>query len=186
MSKDSKSLVVDRGIALHKMIRLVTLATCGGGYLTFMGNEFGHPEWIDFPREGNDWSYKYARRQWSLADDPSLRYHGLEAFDAAMIKYAKAEKILDAVPEQLYINDDSKVLIFKRGNSIFAFNFSPQNSYWDFRFCAPDAEYVMAFSSDDSEFGGFCRLQAGERHCTTGGVLSLYLPCRTAIVLKKN
>ena len=186
MSKDSKSLVVDRGIALHKMIRLVTLATCGGGYLTFMGNEFGHPEWIDFPREGNDWSYKYARRQWSLADDPSLRYHGLEAFDAAMIKYAKAEKILDAVPEQLYINDDSKVLIFKRGNSIFAFNFSPQNSYWDFRFCAPDAEYVMAFSSDDSEFGGFCRLQAGERHCTTGGGLSLYLPCRTAIVLKKN
>ena len=185
MNVESRNLVVDRGIALHKLIRLVTLATAGDGYLTFMGNEFGHPEWIDFPREGNDWSYKYARRQWSLADDPSLRYHGLEAFDAAMIKYAKAEKILDAVPEQLYINDDSKVLIFKRGNSIFAFNFSPQNSYRDFRFCAPDAEYVMAFSSDDSEFGGFRRLQAGERHCTVGGMLSLYLPCRTAIVLKK-
>ncbi|HCZ22083.1 MAG TPA: 1,4-alpha-glucan-branching enzyme, partial [Rikenellaceae bacterium] len=144
-----------------------------------------HPEWIDFPREGNGWSFKYARRQWSLADNPALRYHGLEVFDAAMIKYAKEEPILESIPEQLFISDESKVLIFKRGNSIFAFNFSPQSSYSDFRFGAPDGEYEMAFSSDDSEFGGFCRLQPGERHFTVGGALSLYLPCRTAVVLKK-
>ena len=185
MSKSSQNGIVDRGIALHKLIRLVTLATCGGGYLNFMGNEFGHPEWIDFPREGNGWSCKYARRQWSLADNPDLRYGGLQAFDAAMVKYVKAEKILNSLPEQLYVDERAKVLIFKRGNSIFAFNFSPNASYADFRFHAPDGVYVMAFNSDEERFGGFSRLQQDEKHFTVDGVLSLYLPSRVAIVLKK-
>ena len=185
MSKSSQNGIVDRGIALHKLIRLVTLATCGGGYLNFMGNEFGHPEWIDFPREGNGWSCKYARRQWSLADNPDLRYGGLQAFDAAMVKYVKAEKILNSLPEQLYVDERAKVLIFKRGNSIFAFNFSPNASYADFRFHAPDGVYVMAFNSDEERFGGFSRLQQDEKHFTVDGVLSLYLPSRVAVVLKK-
>ena len=185
MCKSSQNGIVDRGIALHKLIRLVTLATCGGGYLNFMGNEFGHPEWIDFPREGNGWSYKYARRQWSLADNPELRYGGLQAFDAAMVKYVKAERILNFSPEQLYVDEKAKVLIFKRGNSIFAFNFSPNASYADFRFHAPDGVYVMAFNSDEERFGGFSRLQQDEKHFTVDGVLSLYLPSRVAIVLKK-
>ena len=185
MSKSSQNGIVDRGIALHKLIRLVTLATCGGGYLNFMGNEFGHPEWIDFPREGNGWSCKYARRQWSLADNPDLRYGGLQAFDAAMVKYVKAEKILNAFPEQLYVDERAKVLIFKRGNSIFAFNFSPNASYADFRFHAPDGVYVMAFNSDEERFGGFSRLQQDEKHFTVDGVLSLYLPSRVVVVLKK-
>ena len=185
MSKSSQNGIVDRGIALHKLIRLVTLATCGGGYLNFMGNEFGHPEWIYFPREGNGWSCKYARRQWSLADNPDLRYGGLQAFDAAMVKYVKAEKILNAFPEQLYVDERAKVLIFKRGNSIFAFNFSPNASYADFRFHAPDGVYVMAFNSDEERFGGFSRLQQDEKHFTVDGVLSLYLPSRVAVVLKK-
>ena len=185
MSKSSQNGIVDRGIALHKLIRLVTLATCGGGYLNFMGNEFGHPEWIDFPREGNGWSCKYARRQWSLADNPDLRYGGLQAFDAAMVKYVKAEKILNSLPEQLYVDERAKVLIFKRGNSIFAFNFSPNASYADFRFHAPDGVYVMAFNSDEERFGGFSRLQQDEKHFTVDGVLSLYLPSRVVVVLKK-
>ena len=185
MCKSSQNGIVDRGIALHKLIRLVTLATCGGGYLNFMGNEFGHPEWIDFPREGNGWSYKYARRQWSLADNPELRYGGLQAFDAAMVKYVKAERILNFSPEQLYVDEKAKVLIFKRGNSIFAFNFSPNASYADFRFHAPDGVYVMAFNSDEERFGGFSRLQQDEKHFTVDGVLSLYLPSRVAVVLKK-
>ena len=185
MSKSSQNGIVDRGIALHKLIRLVTLATCGGGYLNFMGNEFGHPEWIDFPREGNGWSCKYARRQWSLADNPDLRYGGLQAFDAAMVKYVKAERILNFSPEQLYVDEKAKVLIFKRGNSIFAFNFSPNASYADFRFHAPDGVYVMAFNSDEERFGGFSRLQQDEKHFTVDGVLSLYLPSRVAVVLKK-
>ena len=185
MELGSRNMAVDRGVALHKMIRLVTLATCGGGYLNFMGNEFGHPEWIDFPREGNGWSFKYARRQWSLADNPALRYAPLQRFDSAMIHYVKKEKILDDAPSQLYVDEDRKVLIFKRGNSIFAFNFNPAASYGDFRFGAPDGEYVMSLDSDEAEFDGFSRLGRDERHVTVDGQLSLYLPSRVAVVLKK-
>ncbi len=185
MSKSTPSLTVERAVALHKMIRLVTLATCGGGYLNFMGNEFGHPEWIDFPREGNGWSYKYARRQWSLADRDDLRYGGLQAFDAEMIKYVKRERVLNSAPEQLYVDEAAKILIFKRGNSIFAFNFNPSESFVGYEFGAPDGEYVLAFSSDEAEFGGFSRLQKGERHVTVGGRLSLYLPSRVAAVFRK-
>ena len=52
---------VERGVALHKMIRCITMALGGEAWLTFMGNEFGHPEWLDFPREGNGWSYQHCR-----------------------------------------------------------------------------------------------------------------------------
>ena len=186
MDNGSQSVVVDRGVALHKMIRLVTLATSGGGYLNFMGNEFGHPEWIDFPRAGNGWSCKYARRQWSLVDNGFLRYKGLNDFDAQMVSYVKKEKILKDTPRQLYADEERKVLIFKRGNSIFAFNFNPVASFENFSFRAPDGEYVMAFNSDESRFGGFSRLQDGEKHFTVDGALSLYLPNRCAIVLRKK
>lgn len=185
MSKNSANLVVDRGVALHKMIRLLTAATSGGGYLNFMGNEFGHPEWIDFPREGNGWSYKYARRQWHLVDDGTLRYGCLNDFDTQMVRYLRREGLLRDELRQLYVDEDRKVLIFSRGNSIFAFNFHPCASHEDFRFYAPDGKYVMAFNSDDSRFGGFSRLQCDESHVTVGGELALYLPCRTALVLKK-
>ena len=110
MNIGSQDLVVDRGIALHKIIRLVTAATAGNGYLNFMGNEFGHPEWIDFPREGNGWSYKYARRQWSLEDNPLLRYGRLSAFDAAMIHYLKKNRVLESRPEPLMIAEESKAI----------------------------------------------------------------------------
>ena len=185
MDKRSQSLTVDRGVALHKMIRLVTLATCGGGYLNFMGNEFGHPEWIDFPREGNGWSFGHARRLWSIADDPALRYGGLQAFDAEMIRYAKRERLLSGDLRQLFVDEERKVLIFSRGNSIFAFNFNPTASFENFTFGAPEGTYAMAFNSDDAAFGGFSRLDRGERHITVCGRLSLYLPSRVALVLKK-
>ncbi len=185
MNRGSRNLAVDRGVALHKMIRLVTLATCGGGYLNFMGNEFGHPEWIDFPREGNGWSYKYARRQWSLVDNPDLRYAALRRFDSSMIHYVKREKVLDGTLRELYVDESRKVLIFSRGNSIFAFNFNPTASFEGFSFAAPDGEYAMAFSSDESEYDGFSRLGVGEKHQTVDGLLSLYLPSRVALVLKK-
>lgn len=185
MSRDSSNLIVDRGMALHKMIRLLTLSTCGGGYLNFMGNEFGHPEWIDFPRQGNGWSFKYARRQWSLADNGSLRYACLREFDSQMVHYFKEHGILAAEPVQLYLDEGRQVLVLRRQNSIFAFNFNPGASYGDFRFHAPDGEYELEFSSDEERFGGFSRLQARERHCTVNGELSLYLPCRCALVLNK-
>ena len=186
MNKGSQNVVVERGVALHKLIRLVTLATSGGGYLNFMGNEFGHPEWIDFPREGNGWSCKYARRQWNLADDASLRYGALRDFDAEMIRYVEKERVLFDAPRQLYCDESRKVLIFARGNSIFAFNFNPVASYESFEFWAPDGEYVMAFNSDEERFDGFSRLQKDERHLTVNHKLALYLPSRCAVVLKKT
>ena len=124
--------------SLHKMIRLITLATAGNGYLNFMGNEFGHPEWIDFPREGNNWSFKYARRQWHLMDDPNLKYQYLARFDRDMVSLAQRSGLLDTpVFHLLYEHSDDKVLIFERAGLILAFNFHPQQSYTDYRFDAP-------------------------------------------------
>ena len=183
MSVGSQNLIIDRGIALHKMIRLVTLAANGGGYLNFMGNEFGHPEWIDFPREGNGWSYKYARRQWNLADDPALRYQQLEAFDAAMIHFWAGIGSAES-PELLYIHEDRQLLIFRRKNCIFTFNFSPMNSYGNLRFNAMEGRYRVVLDTDARIFGGFGRLEEGEEHSTINGELALYVPSRCAIVLE--
>lgn len=190
MDKASKNLIVERGMALHKMIRLVTAATAGDGYLTFMGNEFGHPEWIDFPREGNNWSYFYARRQWKLKENPLLRYKSLLDFDKSMIDVIKNGNVLKVRPFQLYVDESKKVLIFGRGNFIFAFNFNPVLSFTDFRFCAPAGEYKTVIDSDSAQFDGFGRNADDVRHFTMRedgcDKLSLYLPSRTAIVLERK
>ena len=196
MNKESQSDVVDRGMALHKMIRLVTLATCGNGYLNFMGNEFGHPEWIDFPREGNGWSHKHARRQWSLAEPDYLRYRYLRNFDKAMIALARQEAILDEAPELFVQDEEKKILIFKRNNCIFALNFNPTASFVDYGFAVPAGKYEALLNTDENEFDGFSRLKTGEVHFSVPvksengsgkykDSLSLYLPSRTAVVLKK-
>ena len=196
MNTESQNPVVDRGIALHKMIRLVTAATAGDGYLTFMGNEFGHPEWIDFPREGNGWSYKHARRQWSLADPDYLRYGFLRNFDEAMVHLLRSEKALYDHPELLVQDEEKKILIFRRKNCIFALNFSATGSYADYGFAAPAGEWVNILDSDDPKFNGFGRTVAGEHHLTVpekspngnprySDTLYLYLPSRSAVVLKK-
>ena len=196
MNNASQNDVVDRGIALHKLIRLVTAATAGDGYLNFMGNEFGHPEWIDFPREGNGWSFKYARRQWSLVDNDLLRYAPLNAFDTDMVHLVKEEGILDARPELLVADEEKKILIFLRKNCIFALNFSPTGSFADYGFSAPAGEYVNVLDSDEQIYNGFARLKKGEVHvaipekCPNGNqaynhTLKVYLPARTAMVLKQ-
>ncbi len=186
MNKGSRNMTVDRGIALHKMIRLVTIATCGDGYLNFMGNEFGHPEWIDFPREGNKWSFNHARRQWSLADSPFLRYSSLESFDKAMIHFFKSKKVLDGKPGLLVQDEQKKILIFSRKNCIFAFNFNPDKSFENYQFDCPDGDYVLSFSTDEAAFDGFGRLVPGEIHPGTSHGISLYLPARTALVLERQ
>ena len=189
MRKDSGNVIVDRGVALDKMIRLITAATAGDGYLTFMGNEFGHPEWIDFPREGNGWSYFYARRQWSLKDDEQLRYKSLLDFDREMVILLKKGNVLRTRPFQLYVDESKKVLIFGRGCFIFAFNFNPSLSFMDFSFIAPAGEYKTVLDSDALRFDGFERNIDSVRHFTHNikgsEMLSLYLPSRTAMVLKK-
>ena len=197
MNQGSQNFIVDRGVALHKMIRLLTAATCGGGYLNFMGNEMGHPEWIDFPREGNGWSFKYARRQWSLEDNGLLRYGGLRLFDEVMIHYLRKGKTLDARPDLLVADEEKKILIFRRENSIFAFNLNPVGSFDNYCFSSPEGEWTKVFDSDEARFGGFGRLSSEETHyglkgrCPNGNqnydcTMSLYLPSRCAIVLKKK
>ena len=196
MDTASHNDIVDRGMALHKMIRLVTAATAGDGYLNFMGNEFGHPEWIDFPREGNGWSYKYARRQWSLADPPYLRYHFLRDFDSVMVHYLRRSSVLSDRPELLVADEQKNILIFKRKNNIFAFNFNPTGSFADYGFSAPEGRWELVFSTDEARFGGFERVRAGELHVSQDGhcpngnqafdhTLYLYLPCRCGMVLRR-
>lgn len=184
MNVDSHNLIVERGIALHKMIRLVTIATAGGGYLNFMGNEFGHPEWIDFPREGNGWSYKYARRQWSLCRPDYLRYKYLLDFDRDMIHFVARTGLLKQNLHIIYGDEAKKLLIFSRGNYIFVFNFNPSESYADYAFDAPEGEYRMILDTDEREYNGFARLGKGETHVSDGRV-SVYIPARCAVVLEK-
>jgi 1,4-alpha-glucan branching enzyme len=192
MQIDNGKLNVARGIALHKMIRLITLATAGHGYLNFMGNEFGHLEWIDFPREGNNWSFKHARRQWSLLDDLNIKYHLLGRFDRDMIALAKSYRLLDSSNLQLLYEDSAdKLIIFKRANLIFAFNFHPNQSFADYKFEAPPGKYRMVLDSDALKYGGYGRLQSKQTHFTilrdskaqNQHMLSLYLPTRSALVL---
>ena len=196
MDRASQNLVIDRGMALHKMIRLMTIATGGDAYLNFMGNEFGHPEWIDFPREGNGWSYKYARRQWDLVDRQDLKYRYLNAFDNAMIGLVSHVHNFQAKPvRKLWEKDDDQVLAFMRGDLLFVFNFSPVNSYNGYGILAPAGCYVPVLSTDDPAFGGFGNIDLTVKHLTQpdplfepAGVerLPLYLPARTALVLKKK
>jgi 1,4-alpha-glucan branching enzyme len=193
MQVGDDNLTVARGMALHKMIRLITLATAGNGYLNFMGNEFGHPEWIDFPREGNNWSYRYARRQWYLMDDENLKYQFLARFDRDMISLAKNYKLFESKQVNLlYEHSDNKIIIFERAGLLFIFNFHPKRSYSDYRFEAPPGKYRMIFNSDASEYGGHDRLHPDQYHVTLFDtskerpchLLSLYLPNRTALVLE--
>jgi len=188
MADGDENTVVDRGMALHKILRLFTLAAGGEGYLTFMGNEFGHPEWVDFPREGNNWGYQYARRQWSLADNPDLKYRKLEAFDAALMKIAA--DVLDTPGAQmLNLDQGNQCLQFERGNHIFAINLSPTNSVADYEFPVPEgagkSDYRLVLSSDDKAFGGHGRTDSTITYPVVDGRLKIYLPCRTALVFKK-
>ncbi len=195
MRIDDDNFRVARGIALHKMIRLITLATADRGYLNFMGNEFGHPDWIDFPREGNNWSFKHARRMWHLADDPSLKYFLLAQFDRDMISLAETQGLLEgSTPQLLHLDSNQKIVVFKRAELIFAFNFNPQQSFTDYQFAAPSGKYVMVLDCDAPKYGGYGRLVPDQTHFTSlqksgaknQDALSLYLPARTAFVLAQK
>ncbi len=188
--------LVWRGIALHKMIRLVTAAAMNGGYLNFMGNEFGHPEWIDFPREGNGWSYKYCRRQWNLVDNPDLDYHFLGDFDQAMLEVLKSEPKFNLTPvQEIWHNDSDQILAFERGNLVFVFNFSPTRSYSDYGFLVKAGEYDVVLNTDAKIFGGNGLADDSVKHFTNfdplyekdgKGWMKLYIPARSAVVLRKK
>lgn len=196
MAREDRNVAVDRAIALHKMIRLATASTMNGGYLNFMGNEFGHPEWIDFPRKGNDWSYAYARRQWSLADQTELLYNDLECFDKAMLKTIESEKGFEESPCQLcYTHEEDQVLCYSRGELFFIYNFSPSNSLTDYAIELPQGVYQVVLDTDSPQYGGYglidhnilhysaCKKsEEGHKSCK----VSVYLPARTGLVLRRT
>ena len=195
-SKSDGNLVTARGIALHKMIRLITATTINGGYLNFMGNEFGHPEWIDFPREGNGWSYKYARRQWSLVDNQELCYSWLNNFDKKLINLlGKSRGFQNKKLEQYCLNDSDKVVVYGRGEYLFVYNFNPVRSFTDYGVLVPHGEYKILLNSDNNEFGGNELVDENQIYQTISdtvygaedkGWLKMYLPVRTALILKRK
>lgn len=196
MQKGDENYVVHRGIALHKMIRLLTASTINGGYLNYMGNEFGHPEWIDFPREGNGWSYKYARRQWDLLDNKKLTYHYLGDFDAAMLKTIKSEESIQDIPvQEIWHNDGDQVLAYKRNELVFVFNFNPKQSFTDYGFLVSPGTYEVVLNTDDINYGGNGLTDDSIKHFTNFDPLyssekkewlKLYIPARSAMVLRKT
>ncbi|WP_321437321.1 alpha-amylase family glycosyl hydrolase [uncultured Bacteroides sp.] len=195
MQKGSENYNVNRGIALHKMIRLVTATTINGGYLNFMGNEFGHPEWIDFPREGNGWSCKYARRQWDLVDRKTLTYHYLADFDQRMIELVKGINGFQTIPvQEIWHNDSDQILAYKRKDYVFVFNFNPSKSFTDYGFLVEPGSYEVVLNTDAKEFGGNGLADDSIKHLTNFDSLykgekkewlKLYIPARSAMVLRK-
>ena len=192
MAKGKESLVIERGIALHKMIRLITFSLAGEGYLNFIGNEFGHPEWVDFPREGNGNSYKYCRRQWSLVDSDQLRYKGLAEFDRAMQQLDVDFDLLnDGFIEQLWAGENEKQLVYRRGPLVFVFNFHPTFSHRDWRIPVPDAsDYRVVLNTDAKRFEGpgLCAEEQvykkqPEGYAGRGQSIQIYVPARSAQVL---
>ena len=185
--------VVDRGIALHKLIRLITHALGGEAYLNFEGNEFGHPEWLDFPNVNNSNSYHYARRQFNLIDDHLLRYQYLYNFDGAMQKCERQFKWLNT--PQAYVSlkhEVDKVIAFERNDHLFIFNFHPTQSFVDFRVGVEKAGcYRIILNSDRPEYGGHNRIdEENSKFFTTdmpwndrSNYIQVYIPTRTALVL---
>jgi 1,4-alpha-glucan branching enzyme len=195
MDRASENLVIDRGIALHKLIRLMTITTGGEAYLNFMGNEFGHPEWIDFPRAGNEWSYKHARRQWSLSENGFLRYSQLGEFDRAMVEMVKEYGVMgDGYPYNHMMDEHNKTMVYSHRGLVFVLNWHPTASIPDYELCVPWAgKYEVLFSSDEKRFGGHDRADVAGEHFTTTHkredgseyyTINIYNTSRTGIVLR--
>jgi len=192
MGKEDPDLIIDRGIALHKMIRLFTITLGGDAYMNFMGNEFGHPEWIDFPRLGNDWSYLHSRRQWSLVDNPDLKYQFLNNFDREMIKIIKEHKLLSSgYAQQINMDEQNKIIVFERKGLIFVFNFHTDQSLPGYGFFVREpGEYELILNSDDKQFGGHDRIDPTVKYLTEKQaeqhLLQVYTTNRTCLVFQKK
>ena len=197
MALSVENINVDRAVALHKMIRFVTLTLAGEGYLNFIGNEFGHPEWIDFPREGNGWSFAHAKRRWDLADRDDLRYKDLLAFDRAMVTFAKSYGVFGALDlMNLWVDDHGKLLAYRKAGLVFLFNFNPTRSFESYELPLPHgtplgSRWQVAFDSDSTRFGGqgrisdveeYSAIELNEKYGNVG--VRIYIPARTAMALR--
>ncbi|MBO4392456.1 MAG: alpha amylase C-terminal domain-containing protein [Clostridia bacterium] len=191
MSVFRQSDIIDRGMALLKLIRFITMTAGGEGYLNFMGNEFGHPEWVDFPREGNGWSHYYCRRQWHLLSDTTLRYRFLNEFEKEMVHFIRRKDILKKPAKALFVDSDCQVITYECAGYVFAINFSPVNSYEGYWLTVPSAgRYKTVMSTDEGRFGGFDRISlkyvyTAEPDADNNPKLRIYLPSRTALCMKK-
>ena len=192
MEKTTHNIVIDRAIALHKMIRWITISMGAEGYLNFMGNEFGHPEWIDFPREGNNYSFHYARRLWSLADNDLLKYDWLLKWDEKMLDQIKEDNQLGNDIFRLWLDNDRKVIAYRNEDIVYIFNFHPQNSYDSFQVPIHDkGKFKVILDTDDEEFGGLGRIskdviyESKNLENTDYDGIEIYIPSRTALALKK-
>ncbi len=191
MHRNRQNIVIDRAVALHKIARLATLGTADGGYLNFMGNEFGHPEWVDFPREGNNWSYKYSRRQWSLRDNEELIYHDLAEFDKDMMAL-DIKDLANSSPSAVYLHNNDKLMAFTRGRYLFLFNFHPGESFTDYMIpVARKGKYTLILDSDREKYSGFERIEPDQEFHTQfkdgdshTNYIKVYLPSRSAMVLE--
>lgn len=195
MQRGDQNFMVDRGVALHKMIRLFTASTINGGYLNFMGNEFGHPEWIDFPREGNGWSYKYARRQWELVDNPNYVYQGLNDFERSMLDTIRSIPEFNKTPiYQLWDNEGDQVIAYQRNELVFVFNFNGEKSFSDYGILADTGSYKVVLNTDNVQYDGQGLVDESVEHFTVPAEgdtygkewLKLYIPARSAMVLRKQ
>ncbi|KAK0400907.1 hypothetical protein QR680_015512 [Steinernema hermaphroditum] len=187
--------IIERGLALHKMIRLITYGLGGEGWLNFIGNEFGHPEWLDFPRIGNNESFHYARRQFNLVDDETLRYKFLNNFDRSMNQLEAKYGFLSKGPGFVtWKHQDDKVVAFERAGLVFVFNFHGSKSFDNYKVGVEHAGiYKMVLNSDATEFGGHNRLQDDQDHHSfpegfagRANHICVYIPTRTAIVLSRT
>lgn len=188
---NDRNLAIDRGMALHKIIRLLTMSLGGEGYLTFMGNEFGHPEWIDFPREGNNWSYHHARRRWDLNRDHLLRYKYLSTFEKKMNELEIKHQFMRKGTFVSLKHEGDKVIVYERGDLLFIFNFHPSNSYTDYKIGVEKAgEYKILLDSDWKEFDGYERIDRNQSFFTSpdpwndrSNSLFVYIPSRVGIAM---
>ncbi|MBS7346352.1 MAG: alpha amylase C-terminal domain-containing protein [Candidatus Sacchiramonaceae bacterium] len=187
MDTNSNNHAIERAIALHKMIRLITCTTAGDGYLNFMGNEFGHPEWIDFPREGNNWSYSHARRRWDLADDKNLRYQYLQNFDQAMVELVRENNLLNTEMKQLWHDEQAKVLVYQRGNYVLMFNFHPHDSFETELQFNSNTIGELTLHSDWAKFGGHSgTARKVKTNCDSDGKFRVVIRPHTAMIYKMD
>lgn len=186
--------VVDRGLALHKIIRMLTHTLGGEAWLNFIGNEFGHPEWLDFPRKGNNESYHHARRQWHLVEDQLLRYRFLNNFDRVLNTTEEKYHWLPAAPAYVsWKHEDDKVVAYERAGLLFVINFHPVKSFSDYRVgIDTPGKYQVVLDSDAEEFGGHKRIDRGVDHLTMNEPyagrkhsIKVYIPSRVGLVYAK-
>lgn len=190
-----ETLTISRGMNLHKMIRLITIALGGESYLNFEGNEFGHPEWLDFPRDGNNHSYKHCRRQFNLADDELLRYKQLLNFDNKMLDLIKHSKCTISNHQYISLNhEDDKIIVFEKGTLLFIFNFHPSKSFEGYKVGTQMSKpHKIVLNTDSKFFGGHERIHENyiyepvkEKYFNRDYSFQIYIPSRCAIVLESD